>query len=179
MLHDVEQQDVVKTASIQGKLAAIQVTLNKLVQVGVLIGGKLVNAGDAALLGLQRLRDITAGAADIGDRRTGAHPLQSQAMGTLKIKFRAVESVVLGGRANVEITLVEHAEILGAAEQGGAEHVASVFDALHVADLIAVIDGNGQLLQAQAGAQELDEDFGVEMIVVGVALERQAGQGRY
>src|SRR5207244_9698954 len=50
--------------------------------------------------------------------------------------------------------------------------VARVRDALHVADLVAVVRGDRELFDALPGFVELEDDLGVEVETVRVALER-------
>src|SRR5579864_5594782 len=48
-----------------------------------------------------------------------------------------------------------------------------------MADLVAVVSGNRKLLDAKTRAEELDNDFGIEMKIVGILVKRDAGQRPY
>ena len=56
--------------------------------------------------------------------------------------------------------------------------VHGVGDAVHVADLVPVIRGDGHLDDLLLSGQELDDDLCVEMEIVGVVLERNLSQHR-
>ena len=61
-----------------------------------------------------------------------------------------------------------------------ADHVPGVLHAVDVADLVAVVGGDRDLDDAPAGVDQLHDDLGVEVEVVGVLLERdrrQCGDG--
>jgi len=55
-------------------------------------------------------------------------------------------------------------------------HVAGVPQAVHVADLVAVVGGDRDLDDPLPGVVQLDDDLGVEVEVVGVAVERDGAQ---
>ncbi len=92
-------------------------------------------------------------------------------------ELRLVVDVVRGRRLAVEAAIVEEPHPLGARHQHRSHHVPRVLEAVHVADLVAVIGGDGQLLDAEAGEEELDDDLGVEVEVVGVEGEGDLLEG--
>ena len=59
----------------------------------------------------------------------------------------------------------------------GLDDVDSVLEDVHIADLIAVIGRDGQLLDPQARAEELNDDLRIKMKIVGIQFKRDPGQG--
>ena len=97
-------------------------------------------------------------------------------MGTFVAPLGLIEEVHAAG-GDVEVPLVEDSEVLGFGQERAFDDVPGVFEAVDVADLVAVIGGNGQFFDAQPGTEQLDDDLGVEVEIVGVGGERHLFQG--
>ncbi len=164
--HDVERrpgedlggQAVVEVGRVEG-VAAVP-------DVGKLLG---VDAGDVVAEGAGARGEGAAAAAQVEDPGRGhlAQPLEDDAVGAVV----ALLDLVLGPDrcrpAGEEPVLGEPV----ADHVGG--HVARVLHAVDRADLVAVVRGDGDLDDALAGVDELDDDLGVEVEPVAVLLERR------
>ncbi len=72
---------------------------------------------------------------------------------------------------------VAEAGLLHAVGDDVLGHVGGISEAVDVADLVAVVGGDGDLGDVQAGIVQLDDDLGVEVEPVRVALEGDLLQG--
>ena len=71
-----------------------------------------------------------------------------------------------------DATPVPEAGLLEPVGEDILHHVERIARSVHVADLVAVVRGNGNLGDAHAGVMELDDDLGVEVEPVRVPFER-------
>jgi hypothetical protein len=92
-------------------------------------------------------------------------------------ELRSVVGAIVGG-AHVVLALVEDARLVGGVAEGGQGDVSRAGEPVHPGDLAAVIGGDGQLDDPRPGVEELEDDLGVEVEVVGVELQREPGQRR-
>ena len=173
MLDHVQQQHVVERSRIHGNLAAVQIRLDEIRDVRVRGRAILIDARNVASLLEQSASDVAGRAPQIRDLRPGRHPLHRQLMRTFK---SPLGQILLAGRRQVELALIQDAEILRPGKQGDSHHVQRVFQAVHAADLVAVVGGNRELLDAKTGAHELNNDFGIEVKIVGILVEGNACQ---
>ena len=132
-----------------------------------------IDAGDVVAHGPEALRQQPARAPQVEDlaRRTG---LEQRGDAAVRAVLAGLELVLLveGDAAPVaEAGLLQPVgnDVLG--DVGGVAH------AVDVADLIAVVGGDGHLGDPHPGIVELDDDLGVEVEPVGVPLERELLEG--
>src|SRR6266540_4155883 len=91
--------------------------------------------------------------------------LEGERMRAVEVEPRLVLRVARG-RRGIELAVVEEAQLLDACAEGGASDVPRVLQAVDVAEFLSVISGDGQLLDALLGKDELDDDLRVEMKVI-------------
>ena len=88
-----------------------------------------------------------------------------------------VKRVIFPRSRDIKLSLVKDSVILGSAEQAGPEGVKCVLNPLRVANLVSVIRWNRDFFYPKTGPEQLNNDFGVKMKVVGVAIEREPSEG--
>jgi hypothetical protein len=80
--------------------------------------------------------------------------------------------VFAAGDGQVEVAGVVEAVAVQGVAQGGADAVGGIGQAVHVADFVAVVGGDGDFLDPGLLGEALEQDFGVEMPFVGVVPKR-------
>src|ERR1035438_678590 len=173
---DIQQQDVLERSGVQGKPAVVEIALHELLETGVGERRVLVDARDLAVFVLEGARHIPGGAPHIDHLRPWLDACQGQSVRTFEAPLGLVEEVHSGG-GDVEVPLVEDAQVLRPRQERTFHYVPRVFHAVDVADLVAVIGGNRQLPDAHLGTKQLDDDLRVEMKIVGIPAEGQFFQG--
>src|SRR6266576_5647595 len=98
-------------------------------------------------------------------------------MRTFKLRLDLVKRIIFPRSRDVKLSLVKNSVVLGSAEQAGPESIKCILNPLHIANLISVIRWNRNFLYAKAGPEQLNNNFGVKMKVVGVAIERKPFEG--
>src|ERR1035438_9752242 len=169
---DIEQQDVLERSRVQGKPAVVEIALHELIETGLGERRELVDARDLAVLVLEGARHVPGGTPHIDHLRPWLDACQGERVGAFEAPLGLVEEVHSAG-GDVEVTLIEDAEVLRPRQERTFHHVPRVFHAVDVADLVAVIGGNRQFPDAHSGAEQLDDDLCIEMKIVGVPAEGQ------
>jgi hypothetical protein len=90
-------------------------------------------------------------------------------------ELEIVVRVALADR--IEAALVEQAGAVEDVAHRGEHHVLGVLHPVHAGDLVSVVGGDGQLEDAGPRVEQLEDDLGVEVEVVGVEREGDAAQG--
>ena len=115
---------------------------------------------------------MAAGAAQIEDARTRRHELERGRVRARHVELGFVMRIRRRGRFAIEAAIVEESHSLAPGDEHRPDDIRRVLEAVHVADLIAVIGRNRDLLDALSRRQQLDDDLGVEMEFAGVEGER-------
>ena len=95
-------------------------------------------------------------------------------MRTAETEFRSILIIpAIAGRA-IKFSIVEYGEFLRARLQRCLRHIPSVFQSVHMTDLIAVICRDRQFLNPLPGEHKLDDDLRIEMKNVRIQVKRNA-----
>ncbi len=168
MLDHVEQENLVVARNIDGKFGGLEIPGDGR-NIGGGSGGRFAEVGDVASASSQFGGEIGFGATDVEDLAAGPGGGECEGM-----RGRVIELEFVGAARgiHVELAVVKQVHLVDTGAEHRLENVPRVFDAIDAADLVAVVGGDGQFADAQPGQHELDDDLGVEMEIVGVALER-------
>jgi hypothetical protein len=175
VLDNVEEEDLVVVGDVGGAGLAVDVPLF-VVHVGEVAGvfGVLIEAGDVGGFFGHEFGDVSAAAADVEDACAFLDGAEGEGVAGAEAEF---EVVGFFDCADVKLAVVEEVFAVHSGADHGFEAVPCVFEAVDVADFVAVVGGDGDFGDAEAGEVELDDDVGVEVEVVGVALEGDAFEG--
>src|SRR5438309_287099 len=93
-------------------------------------------------------------------------------MWALIVEFELILLVSPTHTGAIEPAVVEQAQFLGPRFCDGSGHVPGIFQAIDATNLASIICGDRLLDDTQSGYDELDNNFGIEMKIVGVEVER-------
>ncbi len=174
VLDDVQQEDVVEVLELEVGKPVVEVVQVELVELDAVREREEVDAHHVAPTLPQRGADRAAGAPEVEDARAGPDGRDRQRVRALVPELGLVLVVVAA--PDVELALVQEAEVLRARLQRRARHVRGVLHAVDVADLVAVVRRDRHLADPLPGVEELDDDLGVEVEVVRVQVERDRAE---
>src|SRR5262245_38811379 len=97
-------------------------------------------------------------------------------MGTLITEFWLIDWVAVG-TSDLKFPFILQSHILCPRQQRRLHNVPCVLHSVYMANLIAIVRGNGQFLDSQFRPDQLDNDFRVEMKVVRIQIERNFLKG--
>ena len=176
VLDDIEHENNILIGYGQAVQAFVEVAKIKLVKPDI-FEGKRVYAGDVASLELlERRSHVPAGAAKIEHAGMLRNDFECEGMRAGVFEFRGV--MLKCDRCTIVAAIVENAEFLETSLDGGDHYVECIAHAVDAADFIAVISRDRQFADFPLGEKhQLNDDFGIEMEVVGIALEGDGAQG--
>src|SRR5690242_19898167 len=90
-------------------------------------------------------------------------------MGTSPGELRNIRQRICRGA--VELAVVKQARVLNARLEYSHNNIERVPETIHITDLIAVVGRDRQLPDRQSGGDQLDDDFGVEVKVIRIAVK--------
>ena len=178
MLDHVEQQEHVDPRQVELQGIGVEVADDDRGRRRHLRGSDAAHESDTALPGFELLGQMVRTGAQAHHPAARRHRLQrvGVARGIAELGH-PVRVVVVG--SDVVLPLVEDPRPMCGIAQRGQGHVPGVGQPVHPGDLVSVEGGNRQLDDARPGVEQLEDDLGVEVEVVGVQLQREVGQGRH
>src|SRR6266576_1792130 len=88
-----------------------------------------------------------------------------------------VVGVGLASRRTVKLAVVKYVPLMNPRFERGFEDLPGVLNSIDMTDFIAVIGRDRQLADSHSRYQQLNNDFGVEMKIVGIAVKRHPLEG--
>ncbi len=175
VLDHVEQQDEDGAADPEGQ-RLIEI-LHEDLHIGVLHSRPMgIDDRHFATLLQQLHRHTTGSGSDVDDGR-----VLGNGGDRIGVAARVSQLQVVVGRTALRVVapLVQDLGAMGDVAQRRHHHIERIAHAVHPADLVSIVGGDRPLHDRHPCIEELQDDFGVEVEVVGVQTKRQSGESRH
>src|SRR6266576_2068615 len=171
MFDDIEHEDLIELGDVYRELFPIQIPSDKIDLLGSLggIGHIPVHSGDAAASLDQFGRDVTIAATNIENMLAWTRCGDG---GCVRRFVSELQIVGFLRRVDVELPVEKQIYLMEARAEHCSKNVCRVFQSIHVADFVAIKRRDRELDDLQFFQHELNDDLGVEMEIVRVALKR-------
>src|SRR5882724_4218646 len=171
MFDDVEKEDLIELRDVYREFFPIKIPSDKIDLLRPL--GRMrhipVHPGDAATSPDQFGRDVPLAATNIENMPAGTRCGDSSGVRGFVSELQIVGFL---RRIDVELPVEKQIHLMTARAEHCSKNVCRVFQSIHVADFAAVKCRDRQLDDPQFLQHELNDDLGVEMEIVRVALKR-------